>query len=105
MREINQSNWEGYMFQDEEAWWRFDWHEDTIGKWWSMVGADGTEGVSIPAEYWGSCDSHLIGQLIMMFARRRLAYHKMGICVDPLIDQRQEPLEYWEEVVENSEVV
>ena len=99
MREINQVNWEGYMFQDEEAWWRFDWTDNAGEKWWSMAGADGVERVAIPAEHWGLHDSNLIGQLIMMFARRRLAYNKMGICVDPLIDQRQEPLEYWEEVV------
>jgi hypothetical protein len=102
---IDASVWEGYMGPEGPEWWGFKWIDDASGKWWSMSGLDGMEAVAIPAERWTKYDSQLIGQLLLLFARRRLAYHKMCITVDPMLIKRPEPLGYWEEIVENKEVI
>ena len=102
MRSVNAENWRGYMFIEDDPWSRFNEESDQTNNylWWSMVGEDGIEGVSIPTQNgWHDCDSRLVGQLIKMFGRRRLAYHKMSLVADPLFSQRQEPLTYWEEVL------
>jgi hypothetical protein len=92
---------------DPNQWWTFvegvdDHHSGATEPWWSMAGADGVEAVCIPLysdREWGKCDSQLVGQVIMMFARRRVVYHKMGIVEDPLLSQSEDALSYWEELV------
>jgi hypothetical protein len=106
--EISPELWEGYM-GDDVSWWIFHEEADTYGhQWWMMASRDGVEACSIPMYHdrtWGQKDSELIGQLVKMFARRRIVYHGMGIVTDPLLDQSEDGLTYWQGLLEMEEEI
>lgn len=91
--------WQGYQWPQDLAWWHW-----CVEDGWFIIGnEDGRERACIPLLPGGRLamrDIRVIGQLIKMYARRRLKWHFDGTCPDPYITKRGLTHKKWEEVLD-----